>query len=258
MILAVMLCVIFSMPSLAFEAEEPTPQAAPEEVTATEPAPEPTVTVSAPVEIAVIPDDDWGSVEPGYAAMVMASTMEKATNSEAAEPEITPAPMDIPADEPVAAPDTSATAETEPVPAAEEEPGTDQPAEEIPAADTADEEPDGPVTADQPEMEELVQEIPEEEETDGEYPEEKPEDTVPETESHVTVTVEVSMINETLMYLQAVVNDPEGRDFLYQWQVSEDSGITFTDIPEATTDELEVELTDENINDMWRVRVEAI
>ena len=61
MILAVMLCVVFSMPSLAFEAEEPVQEAEPEEVTVTEPAPEPTVTISAPVEIAVIPDEDWGS-----------------------------------------------------------------------------------------------------------------------------------------------------------------------------------------------------
>ena len=66
------------------------------------------------------------------------------------------------------------------------------------------------------------------------------------------------MIDENVMRLLAVVNDPEGRDFLYQWQVSEDRGITYTDIQEATTDELKVELNDENINDMWRVRVQAI
>ena len=81
----------------------------------------------------------------------------------------------------------------------------------------------------------------------------------PETEkARVTVKVEISMIDETVMRLLAVVDDPEGREFLYQWQVSEDSGMTYTDIPEATTDELKVELTDENISDMWRVRVQAI
>ena len=258
MILAVMLCVVFSIPSLAFEADEPAHEAEPEETAVTEPAPEPTITVSAPVEIEVIPDDDWGSVEPGYAAMVMAATTEKAMNSEVIEPEETPAPTDIPADEPAAAPDALEPVETELLPTAEEEPETDQPVEELPAANAADEDQDGMVTEDQADTEEPAQEIPEEENTDEEHPEEKPEETVPETETHVTVTVEVSMISENLMYLQAVVNDPEGRDFLYQWQVSEDCGMTYTDIPEATTDELKVELTDENISDMWRVRVQAI
>ena len=63
MILAVLLCVVFCTPSLAFEADEPAEAVEPEQDTVTEPAPEPTVEVSAPVEIAVIPDDDWGSVE---------------------------------------------------------------------------------------------------------------------------------------------------------------------------------------------------
>ena len=96
------------------------------------------------------------------------------------------------------------------------------------------------------------------EKTEGEEDPEDPE-AVPEPEkARVTVTVEISMIDETVMRLLAVVDDPEGREFLYQWQVSEDSGMTYTDIPEATTDELKVELTDENISDMWRVRVQAI
>ena len=258
MILAVMLCVVFSIPCLAFEADEPVPEVEPEETAVTEPAPEPTVTVSAPVEIEVIPDDDWGSVEPGYAAMVMAATMEKAMNSETIEPEETPAPTDILVDEPDAAPDTSEPVETEPVTAAEEEPQTEQLEGEIPAADAVDEEPDETVTLEQTDTEEPVQNIPEEENTVEEHPEEKPEETVPEMAPHVTVTVEVSMISGNLMYLQAVVNDPEGRDFLYQWQVSEDCGMTYMDIPEANTDELKVELTDENITDMWRVKVQAV
>ena len=100
-----------------------------------------------------------------------------------------------------------------------------------------------------------------EENAGGEEPEEEsaePEATPEPEKPRVTVRVEISMIDETVMRLLAVVNDPEGRDFLYQWQVSEDRGITYTDIQEATTDELKVELTDENINDMWRVRVQAI
>lgn len=285
MILAVMLCVVFSMPSLAFEADEPAPEAEPEEVNMTEPAPEPTVTISAPVEIAVIPDDDWGSVQPGYASMVMAATTEKAMNSEAVEPEETPAPTDTPVAEPEDAPETPAPVETEPAAVAEEETPADQPAEEtpetdqaaadIPEEDTTGEEPDEPVTESQPDVGETAQETPEDEILDGEdqeeapeEPEEGPEDveedsedpeTVPEPETaRVTVTVEISMIDDTIMRLLAVVNDPEGRDFLYQWQVSEDSGMTYTDIPEANTDELKVELTDENITDMWRVKVQAV
>ncbi len=285
MILAVMLCVVFSMPSLAFEADEPAPEAEPEEVNMTEPAPEPTVTISAPVEIAVIPDDDWGSVQPGYASMVMAATTEKAMNSEAVEPEETPAPEDAPVAEPEDVPETPAPVETEPAAVAEEEapadlpaeetPETDQAAADIPEEDTTGEAPDEPVTESKPDAGETAQEAPEEEILDGEdqeeapeEPEEGPEDeeedsedpeTVPEPETaRVTVTVEISMIDETVMRLLAVVNDPEGRDFLYQWQVSEDCGMTYTDIPEANTDELKVELTDENITDMWRVKVQAV
>ena len=319
MILAVMLCVVFSMPSLAFEADEPAPEAEPEEVNMTEPAPEPTVTISAPVEIAVIPDDDWGSVQPDYASMVMAATTEKAMNSEAVEPEETPAPTDTPVTEPEDAPETPASVdtpvaepedapetpasvdtpvaepedvpetpapvETEPATVAEEEapadlpveetPETDQPAADIPEEDTTGEAPDEPVTESKPDAGETAQEAPEEEILDGEDQEEAPEEpeegpenpeeasedpeTAPEPETaRVTVTVEISMIDETVMRLLAVVNDPEGRDFLYQWQVSEDCGMTYTDIPEANTDELKVELTDENITDMWRVKVQAV
>ena len=316
MILAVMLCVVFSIPSLAFEAEEPAQEAGPEEVTVTEPVPEPTVTISAPVEIAVIPDEDWGSVgSEALANLFTPAGTEEAEDSGDAEPEETPAPMDTPEAETAAAPETPGPAGTETLTDAEEMSAEDQPAEETPAAeqpagetpaeetpaeetpaaeqpagetpeteppaadtpeeDTVGEETDETVTENQPASEEPVQEFPEEVIPDGEEteevseepeegpeePEEAPEEleatTEPET-ARVTVKVEISMIDETVMRLLAVVDDPEGREFLYQWQVSEDSGMTYTDIPEATTDELKVELTDENISDMWRVRVQAI
>ena len=296
MILAVMLCVVFSMPSLAFEADEPAPEAEPEEVMVTEPAPEPTVTISAPVEIAVIPDEDWGSVGSEAIANVFTPAVtEEAESGSDTEPEETPAPMDTPEAETAAAPETPGPAGTETLTDAEEMSAEDQPAEETPAEeqpagetpeteppaadtpeeDTAGEETDETVTENQPAAEEPVQEFPEEVIPDGEEteevseePEEGPEDveedsedpeTVPEPETaRVTVTVEISMIDDTIMRLLAVVSDPEGRDFLYQWQVSEDSGMTYTDIPEANTDELKVELTDENITDMWRVKVQAV
>ena len=296
MILAVMLCVVFSMPSLAFEADEPAPEAEPEEVMVTEPAPEPTVTISAPVEIAVIPDEDWGSVGSEAIANVFTPAVtEEAESGSDTEPEETPAPMNTPEAETAAAPETPDPEGTEPVTVAEETPAEEQSAEETPVAeqsaeetpeteppaadtpeeDTAGEETDETVTENQPAAEEPVQEFPEEVIPDGEEtkevseepeegpeePEEAPEEpetaTEPET-ARVTVTVEISMIDDTIMRLLAVVNDPEGRDFLYQWQVSEDSGMTYTDIPEANTDELKVELTDENITDMWRVKVQAV
>ena len=303
MILAVMLCVVFSMPSLAFEADEPAPEAEPEEVMVTEPAPEPTVTISAPVEIAVIPDEDWGSVGPEAIANVFTPAVtEEAESGGDTEPEETPGPAETAAAEPQEAPETPEPAGNEPLTDAEEMSAEDQPAEEMPVAeqpaeetpeteppaadtpeeDTEGEETDETVTENQPAAEEPVQEFPEEVIPDGEEteevseepeegpeepeegpeePEEAPEEleaaTEPET-ARVTVTVEISMIDDTIMRLLAVVNDPEGRDFLYQWQVSEDSGMTYTDIPEANTDELKVELTDENITDMWRVKVQAV
>ena len=66
----------------------------------------------------------------------------------------------------------------------------------------------------------------------------------------------VSMEDEFTMKLHAVVNDPEGRQFIYQWQVSEDGGQNYSDIEEATKAELDVELNAENINNLWRVRVD--
>ena len=55
-----------------------------------------------------------------------------------------------------------------------------------------------------------------------------------------------------------MVNDPEGRQYIYQWQVSEDGGENFLDILGATADELQVELTENNRNDMWRIWGQAV
>ena len=60
------------------------------------------------------------------------------------------------------------------------------------------------------------------------------------------------------MKLHAQVNDPQGRQFIFQWQVSEDGGENFLDILGATADELKVELTEDNATDMWRVWVQAV
>ena len=260
MILAFMLCVVFSMPSLAFEADEPVPESDHATETVTEPAPEPTVEVSAPVEIAVISDTDWGSVDRELVAARTPAITEAVDNQEQTEPEEPAAPAETPAAEPATETETPEPAATEPAPEAEEIPEAEQPAEPEAAGEPAGEEPAAEAPADQPAAGEGEPETPEEN-AGGEEPEEGPAEpeAVPEPEKpRVTVTVEISMIDENVMRLLAVVNDPEGRDFLYQWQVSEDRGITYTDIQEATTDELKVELNDENINDMWRVRVQAI
>ena len=134
----------------------------------------------------------------------------------------------------------------------EEASSKEEPAEQVPAGENAVDEPGEEVPA---------EDIPEDESAEDEDPDEDPAEEETDAEpgkTRVTVTVEISMIDESVMRLFAVVDDPEGRDFLYQWQVSEDSGETYMDIPEATTEELKVELTDENINNMWRVRVQSI
>ena len=77
-------------------------------------------------------------------------------------------------------------------------------------------------------------------------------------EAAVTVKIVATMTGENEMKLSAVVNDPEGRDYTFQWQVSVDGGKTFTDIADETAAEMDVELTEENITDMWRVKVQEI
>ena len=88
-----------------------------------------------------------------------------------------------------------------------------------------------------------------EELTDTEAEEENPQ---------ITVTVKATLVEDNIMVLDAIVDDPEGRSFTYQWQVSEDGGLTYMDIEDATEAELRIELTEENMHDLWRVRVETI
>ena len=275
MILAVMLCVVFSIPSLAFEADNLLQETVPAEETMTTPAPEPTVTVSPPVEIAVIEDEDWGNVGPEKLDVtVTPAAAEETLSGGETEPEAPDLQEDLLAEEETAAEPAAAEPETAPeeeLPAADQQQETEPAAEntvEEPAAENTAEEPAGKIAEEQPIPDAAEPaDLPDADESgEGSSDEANPEEeetaepeSEPETEkARVTVKVEISMIDETVMRLLAVVDDPEGREFLYQWQVSEDSGMTYTDIPEATTDELKVELTDENISDMWRVRVQAI
>jgi hypothetical protein len=86
--------------------------------------------------------------------------------------------------------------------------------------------------------------------------EEEQEGTEEDESAQVKVTVVTTMISENEMKLSAVVEDPEGRDFSFQWQVSEDGGNNYSDIAEANGEEFAVELNSENINNFWRVKVD--
>jgi len=137
----------------------------------------------------------------------------------------------------------------------EEAPAPEESAPEAPAAETPAEETPAPeeTAVDVPESDVPAEEIPE----GGETPDETPADEAPE-KSAVTVTIKTTMTGENEMKLNAVVNDPEGRAYSYQWQVSVDGGRTYEDIKDETADVMRVELTEENSGAMWRVRVQAI
>jgi hypothetical protein len=86
---------------------------------------------------------------------------------------------------------------------------------------------------------------------------EETEDTE-ETVSKVVVKVTASMRSENLMHLKAKIEDPEGREFGYQWQVSVDGGENYEDVEDAEEDFLDVELDEENVMNLWRVKVHAV
>jgi hypothetical protein len=127
-------------------------------------------------------------------------------------------------------------------------------------------------TAEASETEEEAQELTEEEipaeETEDaqEAAEEVPADVTEETEEEqaeegtasITVKVTASMRSENLMHLKAVIEDPEGNDYNYQWQVSVDGGENYEDVEDAEEDFFDVELDEENVTNLWRVRVHAI
>ena len=89
------------------------------------------------------------------------------------------------------------------------------------------------------------------EETD----EEPAEETEDEQASKVSVKVTASMRSDNLMHLKAVVDDPEGNEYEYQWQVSVDGGENYEDVEDQTEDFMDVELDEENASNLWRVRV---
>ena len=84
------------------------------------------------------------------------------------------------------------------------------------------------------------------------------EDAVEDAVSKVTVKVNASIRNENLLHLKAVVDDPENNEYDYQWQVSIDGGESYVDVEDQNEDFLDVELDEENMNNLWRVKVHSV
>ena len=98
----------------------------------------------------------------------------------------------------------------------------------------------------------------EETEAAAEETEEEVAEEIEENASKVVVKVTASMRNENLMHLKAHIEDPEGREYGYQWQVSVDGGENYEDVEDAEEDFLDVELDEENVMNLWRVKVHAV
>ena len=91
--------------------------------------------------------------------------------------------------------------------------------------------------------------------------EEVPEATEEQTEkkpSKISVSVRASLRGENLMHLKAIVNGPEDSEYDYQWQVSVDGGESYEDMEDQNEDWMDIELDEENVNNLWRVRVHTI
>ena len=196
--------------------------------------PDPTATVE-------IPDDDWGYIEQEVLAAHISDPTEETVHS---EPEATP---DATVTE---APDTEAPIIEIPV--------TEQLPEETPAEAT-------PASAEEngTEIQHTAEEIsePVEAEKATEEPNSADETVQPETtgeDEEVTVTIVATMIDENIMKLHAEVNGPQEQKYYYQWQISEDGGKTYWDILGANEEDMEIELTDSNHDDLWRVWIQAI
>lgn len=205
-------------------------------------------------------DDDWGYVSP--------EVIEQHT------PEMTQ--EFIHADDPDWQPKEETAATPEPVaePAPEVQETVEEPAENKAAestetpADVTDED-----KAESVDVTENQAEDQSEEETKEENAEPGEEENVESTEeenvepteeenteeaSKVTVKVTASMRSDNLMHLKAVVDDPEGHEYEYQWQVSVDGGENYEDCEDQTEEFMDVELDEENASNIWRVRVHAV
>ena len=67
------------------------------------------------------------------------------------------------------------------------------------------------------------------------------------------------MVSENEMKLIATVHGAEEEtEFTFQWQVSRDNGENFSDIEDATLNEILIQLTEEDFDSLWRVRVQTV
>ena len=236
LILAAVLSVLLCIPSFADENTGLSPEQEPAAEAAATPAV--TETVSPPVIIQEIQDEDYGTVEPEVIAAntpemtgtfddlytpgpeetealpgeVSAAVTPAVENTEEeTEPEAEPAQAEPETEEevPVNGEDGSGEETAEEEPSGQEEPVTDAGEEEEPAAD----EEAGPgETAEEPAGDAGTEETAAEEEPDGEEAEPAQAEEV-----RVTVSVVITMVDDNVMLLNAVINDPEGRNYEYQW-----------------------------------------
>ena len=151
------------------------------------------------------------------------------------------------------------------VPEGEEKTETEEPVHE-----NAPEMANGVTETEEEEPAEVTEETEKTEETEGTEETEETEETTEETEgteeteeteetsSDVVVKVTASMRSENLMHLKAHIEDPNGNDYNYQWQVSVDGGENYEDVEDAEEDFFDVELDEENVSNLWRVKVHAV
>ncbi len=211
--------------------EEPVPAEEPAPIEEPTPAEEPVVVNDDDlVEI----DDDWGYVS--------RELIEQHT------PEMTQ--EFIHADDPDWVPEGQ-------VKTAEEEPAQNNAPETIEDVTEVEEETPAEVIE---ETEESVEETEGTEESEGSEDTEEIEETeeTKETTPEVVVKVTASMRSENLMHLKAHIEDPNGNDYNYQWQVSVDGGENYEDVEDAEEDFFDVELDEENVSNLWRVKVHAV
>jgi len=198
-------------------------------------------------------DDDWGYISPEVIEQHTPEMTQEFIHAD--DPDWSPKEETAATPEPVAepAPEVQETVEepvenevsenTEAAADVTEEDKTESSDVTEPAAETVETE-EATETAETTETEETVEEPAEEE--------------IEEQASKVSVKVTASMRSDNLMHLKAVVDDPEGNEYEYQWQVSVDGGENYEDCEDQTEEFMDVELDEENASNLWRVKVHAV
>ncbi len=273
-ILAVMMAcmMVLLVSAVSFAEEAPVDIFAMEAPVEEAPAQEEEVAVEEPV-----PDEEAApEEEPVEESVEEHDTVEEAEEEPVDEPALEPVPAEEPApiEEPTPAEESDAVGDDDLVEIDDDwgyvsreliEQHTPEMTQEFIHADDPDWVPEGeekteaeePVQENAPEMVNGVTETEEEEPAEVTEETEKTEETE-ETSSDVVVKVTASMRSENLMHLKAHIEDPEGREFGYQWQVSVDGGESYEDVEDAEEDFFDVELDEENVMNLWRVKVHAV